>query len=222
MERTPRGTLPGAGSRLRPVVLAGPAGPLEALLQEHEGHAHHHIAVICHPHPLHGGSLNNKVVHRVASVLHGLGATVLRFNFRGVGASVGRFDGGAGELEDAGAALEWMRERHPHARAWLAGFSFGAWIAARLAGSDSSLERLILVAPPVSTEDFSSMRTSRVPKLVFQGTRDELCPMEAIAAEFPGWADPKALIEIDGATHFFDKQLAALAEVLHQALAASV
>ena len=189
------------------------------MLQEHHAHDHAFTAVVCHPHPLHGGTLHNKVVHRLASALHGLGAAVLRLNFRGVGASEGSHDGGRGELEDARAAWTWMRERYPGARRWAGGFSFGAWIAARLAASEADTERVILVAPPVSTSDFSVMHTSPVPKLVIQGTRDDLAPREALAAEFPQWADPKILIEVEGATHFFDKQLGALANAVHQALA---
>jgi len=219
VEPAARGSGAPVASRLQSIVFAGPAGTLEGLLQEREAHHHTLTAVVCHPHPLHGGTLHNKVVHRVASVLHALGAAVLRFNFRGVGASEGRFDGGEGELEDARAALAWMRVRHPRARSWAAGFSFGSWVAAGLAASEPQVERLILVAPPVATEDFSVLRTAAVPKLVIQGTRDDVCPGEVLAAEFPAWADPKTLIEVDGATHFFDRQLGALANALHQALA---
>jgi hypothetical protein len=219
VERAARGTRAPADSRLQSISFPGPAGTLEGLLQEREAHDHTLTAVVCHPHPLHGGSLHNKVVHRVASVLHGLGAAVLRFNFRGVGASEGSFDRGEGELEDARAALVWMRVRYPLAGSWAAGFSFGSWVAARLAACEADVQRLILIAPPVATADFSAMRTAAVSKLVIQGTRDDECPREVLAGAFPAWADPKTLIEVDGATHFFDKQLGALAEALHQALA---
>jgi alpha/beta superfamily hydrolase len=189
------------------------------LLQEHNAHDHDVTVVVCHPHPLHGGTQHNKVVHRVASVLHELGAAVLRFDFRGVGKSEGHHDRGLGELEDARAALSWMRERYPDARRWLAGFSFGSWVAARLAASEHDIERLILVAPPVATSDFSVMRVARVPKLVIQGTADDLAPLAAVEREFPTWAEPKRLITVEGATHFFDRQLGALAEALRGALA---
>lgn len=211
-----------AGSRLREVAFDGPAGSLEGLLQERDDHAHAVTAVVCHPHPLHGGTLHNKVAHRVAAVCHQLGAAVLRFNFRGVGASAGAFDGGAGELEDARAALRWMEARYPYARRWLAGFSFGSWVAARLAAAEPSIERVILVAPPVGRSDFSALRTARVPKLVVQGTADELCPPAALEAEFPRWAEPRALRLVEGATHFFDRQLAALADALRAGLAEPV
>ena len=210
---------PPRATRLRPVAFAGLAGHLDGLLQEHDAHDHAVTAVVCHPHPLHGGTQHNKVVHRVASVLHDLGAAVLRFDFRGVGKSEGRHDHGVGELEDARAALAWMRARYPDARRWLAGFSFGAWVGARLAASERDIEQLILVAPPVATSDFSVMRVAAVPKLVIQGTADDLAPLAALEREFPSWAEPKRLITIGGATHFFDRRLGELADALRAALA---
>jgi uncharacterized protein len=207
-----------ASARLVPVTLRGPAGSLEALLQESEGRTHALAAVVCHPHPLYGGTMHNKVVHRVAQVLHARGAAVLRFNFRGAGASQGSFDAGRGESEDARAALDFMRKRHPHARRWLAGFSFGSWIAARLAASQPDVEQLVLIAPPVRKSDFAVLHHARVPKLVVQGASDRTCPIEDLEREFPLWADPKKLVRVEGATHFFDKQLADLAKALDQAL----
>ena len=111
-----------ATSRLVPVTVPGPEGSLEGLLQEHQGKTARLAALVCHPHPLYGGTLHNKVVHRTASTLHGFGAAVLRFNFRGVGKSEGRFDRGAGELEDARAALGWLEARHVNARFWVHGW----------------------------------------------------------------------------------------------------
>jgi hypothetical protein len=211
----------GTSSRLADLVIPGPAGALQAVLQHHEGSEHGVAALVCHPHPLHGGTLHNKVVHRIATTLHGLGASVLRFNFRGVGESDGRFDQGRGELEDARAALAWLRDRYPEARRWVAGFSFGSWIAARLAASEPDVERLILVAPPVRTADFVVLHHARTPKLVIQGTADDVCRPEDLAREYALWAEPRELVEVPGATHFFDRQLGALAEVVVQALGAA-
>jgi alpha/beta superfamily hydrolase len=135
-----------------------------------------------------------------------------------VGASEGRHDQGIGELEDARAALSFLRERLPGARLWCAGFSFGSWVAARLAASETQVEQLVLVAPPVEKSSFEVMRESRVPKLVLQGTADVTCLPAALEAEFPSWAEPKRLIWIEGATHFFDRQLGPLAEAMSQAL----
>ncbi len=207
-----------AGSRLVPLTIAGPAGRLEGLLQENEARDHSIAALICHPHPLYGGTMHNKVVHRTAAVLYALGAAALRFNFRGAGSSEGHHDRGEGELSDARAALRFLTERYPHARRWLAGFSFGAWIAARLAAAETGIERLILIAPPVRSSSFAVLDSLAVPKLVFQGTDDDICPPAALRDPFAGWAEPKKLVEIPGATHFFDRQLGALAEAMHEAL----
>ena len=211
-----------AGSRLVPLSIAGPAGRLEALLQEHEARDHAIMALVCHPHPLYGGTMHNKVVHRAAAVLHALGAAALRFNFRGAGHSAGRFDRGEGELEDARAALGYLAERYPHARRWVAGFSFGAWIASRLAAAESGIERLILIAPPVTTASFDGLSSLAVPKLVLHGADDDVCPPEALREQFGRWAEPKKLVEIPGATHFFDRQLGTLADAMHEALAGAV
>jgi alpha/beta superfamily hydrolase len=205
-------------TRLANLTIPGPAGPLEALLQDREGHEPAVAAVVCHPHPLYGGTMHNKVAHRVASTLFGLGAAVLRFNFRGVGKSAGTHDRGEGEKEDARAALAWMRWRHPKARLWLAGFSFGSWIAARLSAETPEVERVILVAPALKTSSFETMHHSRTPKLVIQGTDDTVCPPEMLRKDFPQWSDPKRLVWVEGATHFFDRKLAELGEALTSAL----
>jgi alpha/beta superfamily hydrolase len=212
----------GATTRLAAVTIPGPAGPLEGLLQERASGAPAFVALVCHPHPQHGGTMHNKVAHRTASALHDLGAAVLRFNFRGVGKSAGAYDQGAGELEDARAALAFLRARHPGTRCWVAGFSFGAWVAARLAASEPGVERMILVAPPVGTESFAALRTSPVPKHVFQGTADDVCPIALLERELPTWAEPRELIRVEGASHFFDRQLGALAEALTRALSGLV
>ena len=203
-----------SASRLVQLSIPGPVGPLEAVLQERRDGAHAVTAVVCHPHPLYGGTLHNKVVHRAASTLHELGAAVLRFNFRGVGGSAGHYDQGAGELEDARAALAFMRTRHPEARRWLAGFSFGSWIAARLASEEPDIERLLVIAPPFRRSNFEFLHRSRVPKLVIQGRRDDVCPAAVLEAQFPKWAEPKRLVWVEDAGHFFDRRLDALAEAI--------
>jgi alpha/beta superfamily hydrolase len=209
----------GAGfARVQTFLIEGPAGPIEALLQERTEHDHALTAVVCHPHPLFGGTMHNKVVYRVASTLHGLGAAVVRFNFRGVGRSAGTHDRGEGELADARAVLAFLRERYPDARRWVAGFSFGSWVASRLAASEPDAERLILVAPPVHTQTFEEMRTSPVPKLVIQGTADVTCKPENLYALWPQWSEPKRLMKVEGATHFFDRHLNDLAEAVLQGI----
>jgi alpha/beta superfamily hydrolase len=209
-------------ARLVPLELTGPAGRIEALLQEYEDVPPPVVALVCHPHPLYGGTMHNKVVHRVASVLFARGAAVLRFNFRGVGKSEGTHDRGRGERDDALVALDWLRRRHPAARAWIAGFSFGSWVAARTAAAESAVEQLVLIAPPVHTQTFEELRTCAVPKLVVQGTGDEVCRPENLARVFPTWAAPKQQIDVQGASHFFDRQLGELAAALELGLGAAL
>lgn len=211
-------TAPPPSVRLTSLEVPGPAGPLEALLQEHAGVDHPIAALVLHPHPLYGGTFHNKVVHRTASVLVGLGAAVLRINFRGVGASAGHFDQGRGELEDARAAWGWLAARHPESRLWLAGFSFGSWVAARLAAAEPNCERVVLVAPPAGTHDFSVMKHSAVPKLVIQGTADDVCPQARLDEQYPGWAELKRLVLVPGASHFFDRKLTEFGHALEEGL----
>ncbi len=210
-----------APTRLVPVTVPGPAGGLEGLLQIRDPDAPSLAALVCHPHPAYGGTLHNKVVHRLASTLFDLGVAVLRFNFRGVGKSEGTFDDGDGELEDARAALGFLRDRYPGARVWLAGFSFGSWIAARLAADPAErakIERLILIAPPIHRSSFEALRSLATPKLVVQGTVDDLCPKTDLDREYPTWAEPKEVRIVEGATHFFDKRLGDLSHALVEAL----
>ena len=204
--------------RIETHFLAGAAGRLEALLEEPEDGTPLQAALVCHPHPQHGGTMHNKVVYRTARGMLRAGAAVLRFNYRGVGNSAGRYDQGEGELDDARSALRWLEARHPQARLWLAGFSFGSWVAARLAASETAIERVVLIAPGVRTSSFESMRTATVPKLVIQGTADDICPLGALELEYPKWSDPKELVIVEGGTHFFDRQLSALGDALSQHL----
>ena len=205
-------------SRLQTLELPGPIGKLECLLQELAGVAHEKVALVCHPHPLYGGTMHNKVTHRAASTLHARGAAVLRFNFRGVGKSEGKHDKGRGEMQDALALLDWLRRRHPAAEAWIAGFSFGSWVASRAAAAEPAVKRMILIAPPVHTQTFEEMKSCHVPKLVIQGTADEVCKPENLARVFTTWADPKRLELVEGASHFFDRRLTELAAAIERGL----
>lgn len=210
------------GVRLQSLTLAGPAGAIEALHQADPDHPHPIAVLLCHPHPLGGGTMHNKVVHRAAATFVEMGAAVLRFNFRSVGKSEGTFDDGRGERDDARAMWVWLKERHPNARKWISGFSFGSWVGAHLAAYEHECERMILIAPPVTSRDFSILDRTPVPKHVVQGTNDDLCPAPDLEARFGAWAEPKKVVWVPGATHFFDKQLAELANALREVLADAV
>ena len=202
-------------TRLR---VPGPAGALETLTTCPANGADA-TAVICHPHPLQGGTMDNKVIHTLARALGELGLRTVRFNFRGVGASDGEHGQGVGETDDALAVLRWVQERRPRDALWLAGFSFGAFVALRAAAT-FPVARLILVAPPVHLyPHLGPPPAPRAPTLVLQGEQDDIVP----AAEVATWADrlePRPSLRLfPGVGHFFHGRLNDLRAAIHEALA---
>jgi len=188
------------------LALAGPAGALEALtLCPAQGDSIA-TAVILHPHPLHGGTMQNKVVHTLARGFAELGVASVRFNFRGVGASAGRFAHGEGETEDALAAIEWVRSRRPGAPIWLAGFSFGAYVALRTA-AQSQVSGLITVAPAVHLYDFSTLALPQCPWLLIHGEADEVVPVEAVRDWLSGVVPQPQTLFLPDVGHFFHGRL---------------
>src|SRR5215472_7959154 len=188
--------------------LPGPSGALEALIEtplNDQGEAASTplaFAVICHPHPLYGGTLDNKVVHTLARAFNQLGAPTIRFNFRGVGASAGAYDEGRGETEDAFAAIAFGRNRWPDAPLWLAGFSFGGAVAVRAAGS-AQPGRLVLVAPAITRIGVNGTAAPACPWLVVQGDADDVVP-PAEVLEWAGSLTPAPEVAVvRDAGHFF-------------------
>ena len=189
------------------VIFAGPEGRLE-------GRYHHSetprapIAIILHPHPQHGGTMNNKVVYNLYYVFVKKGFSVLRFNFRGVGRSQGEFDNGLGELSDAASALDWLQSVNPNAAAcWVAGFSFGAWIGMQLLMRRPEIEGFISVAPPANMYDFTFLAPCPSSGLILQGTDDDVVP-EPSVEKLANKLKLQKNIVIDyhlvkGANHFF-------------------
>ena len=203
--------------RIESHLLDGPAGKLEALLDVPDDDAPRAIAVVCHPHPLFGGTMHNKVVYRVARALRCSGYIVLRFNFRGVGQSQGRHDDGAGEIEDARAALDWLRIRYPGLPYTLAGFSFGARVSLSLGCALPDAGRLIALGFPAKLEPPGTLAHCTVPKVFIQSTQDEHGPRREMEAFYAGVAEPKRLIWVEARDHFFaggleelERQVAAL------------
>ncbi len=199
--------------RIEAHSLAGPAGALEALLEEPETGEPREAILVCHPHPAHGGTMHNKVVYRLARGLRRSGAVVLRFNFRGVGRSEGVYDQSIGELEDARAALSWLRARYPDLPYSLAGFSFGSRIILRLGCAIEGATRLIAVGFPTWREDNTYLSNCAVPKFFIQSTQDEFGPAEALNLLYENFAEPKRLIYIPASNHFFQGALEELEEV---------
>jgi uncharacterized protein len=188
------------------LTLAGPAGGLETLTACPAGTARAATVVICHPHPLHGGSMQNKVVHTLARGFGEHGVRSVRFNFRGVGASEGRFAHGDGETEDALAVLEWVRGQRPHDAIWLAGFSFGAFVALR-AARVAQVAGLVTVAPAVHLYDVSEIRLPDCPWLLIQGEDDEVVPVTVVQRWLTGLHPHPQAVFLPGVGHFFHQRL---------------
>jgi hypothetical protein len=195
--------------------IPGPVGLLEALREvPAAAQAPRAFGVICHPHPLFGGTMTNKVVHMLARSCHELGMPTLRFNFRGVGASAGQYDDGRGETEDALAVIEQGRALWPGAALWLAGFSFGAWVALR-AAPRAAAARLVTVAPPVGRWDFAGLGTPGCPWLIVQGDQDELVDAAAVQQWAALQQPAPQLALLAGAEHFFHGRLNELRDVVN-------
>ena len=198
--------------RIESHTIAGPAGDLEALLEEPEDREPHTAAVVCHPHPLYGGAMHNKVVYRLARGLRRAGVVVLRFNFRGVGRSHGVHGHLTGEIEDARAALDWLRARYEGLPFALAGFSFGARVVTRLACEVVGARFVLAAGFPTRMVSADYLETCTVPKVFLQSTHDQFGPRAEMDALFARVAEPKQLIYVESADHFFAGGLEELEE----------
>jgi len=191
--------------------LAGRAGRLQAIYQPHD---HCEAAVlICHPHPLYGGTMRNKVVYWMARAFEDQGCAVLRFNFRGVEQSEGTWDDGVGETDDTRCALDWLHTQLPTTPLWLAGFSFGCYAGLRAARDDARVQRLFAVSPAVAHYDFSFMEGDNRPLTVIQGLADEVVDADAVIQ----WVNTllqAILVPIEDAGHFYPNHQQALQQAL--------
>lgn len=194
-------------------ILSGPAGKLEVLSSCLNPNAIEKVAVICHPHPLFGGTMHNKVVYSIAKAFKEVGWAHLRFNFRGVGQSEGEYAAGVGETEDLMAVLAWVKTVAPNAAIYLAGFSFGAYVA--LCGAkQQTVARLILVAPAVKNFGFATVTAIESPCLVIQGEQDEIVPPQAVFDWINQLESPVKVARFPTAGHFFHGQLVELRQVI--------
>jgi uncharacterized protein len=191
----------------RSLFLAGPAERLEALLWTSADPDPKFVAVVCHPHPLYGGTMHNKVVFQAAKALHQNGATVLRFNFRGVGLSEGTYDRGQGEQDDVRAAIDYLSAEFPGRPILVSGFSFGSSVGLRVGCCDARVVQLIGLGLPVDNIDMSFLRACEKPKLIIQGGSDQFGARASIEALFVTLPEPKRLAIVEGADHFFTGQL---------------
>ena len=200
------------------VMISGPDGRLEARYHHAEAPTAP-MALVLHPHPQHGGTMNNKVVYAIYQCFRERGFSVLRFNFRGVGRSQGKFDHGFGELSDAAAALDWMQTHNANASCcWIAGFSFGAWIAMQVLMRRPEIHGFIAVSPPANHFDFTFLAPCPSSGLIVQGNKDDVVP-EANVAKLAQRLQSQRQIEIDyrvikGANHFFEDKLDQLSSTI--------
>jgi len=191
----------------RSFFLEGSAGRLEATLWTAAVPDPNFVAVVCHPHPLFGGTMHNKVVYQAAKALHQRGAAVLRFNFRGAERSEGEHDRGIGEQDDVRAAIDYLAVEFPGKPVFVAGFSFGSWVGLRVGCEDARVAGLIGLGLPVNNVDASYLRTCAKPKLLIQGGNDQFGSRANIEALFATLPEPKRLVIIEHADHFFTGRL---------------
>jgi len=209
--------MPPEAGAIRSLFLNGPAGQLEGLLNS-GGLDATHAAMVCHPHPLFGGTLHNKVVFHAMKALNSFGFPVLRFNFRGTGLSQGEHDHGRGEIDDVRTALNWL-DGEFHLPIVLAGFSFGAAVGLAAGAEDGRVDSLIGLGLPVvpvdeRDYDFECLRSSPKPKLFVSGSRDQYGPRARLEKMVESFAEPKQLILIDSADHFFEGRLRELRQAI--------
>lgn len=195
----------------------GPAGKLEVAMGTPIGMDRSALGIVCHPHPLHGGTMYNKVVTTLARTLQGFGLTTVRFNFRGVGKSQGEFDHGRGEVEDLLAVVKWVQQQTHYQEIWLSGFSFGAFIAASGA-TRLSVKKLITIAPPVMHFPMRDLPPILCDWIIAQGEKDDVVPPEEVFIFAESRQPPPVLIKLPEADHFFHGQLGVLREKLEEAL----
>jgi alpha/beta superfamily hydrolase len=211
----------------------GPAGPLEALLDEpaidrgvspdgylQSGRASglRAAVVLGHPHPQYGGTMHTKTIYQAAKALARIGCVVLRFNFRGVGRSAGAFDQGNGEREDFRAALDFVSAQYPGLPVWAGGMSFGSWIALTVGAEDPRVSALLGIAVTVNHYDFSAVAGSIKPKFFIHGERDEICPLKDVREFYARAHEPKELVVIDAADHLFDGRVGEVADAIEDLL----
>ncbi|MBT3558437.1 MAG: alpha/beta hydrolase [Rhodospirillales bacterium] len=208
------------------VIFNGPEGRIEGRYYHSKKHGAP-VALILHPHPQHGGTMNNKVVYAMYENFIGRGFSTLRFNFRGVGRSQGVFDNGQGELSDAASALDWMQGHNPNAQScWIGGFSFGAWISMQLMMRRPEITGFISVAPPASTNDFTFLAPCPASGLIVHGSADEVVPVSSVD-KLAAKLSAQKNIEIDyrvvkGCNHFFNNHLPQLTDHLNDYLEKSL
>lgn len=208
------------------IIITGPAGRIEGRLNTHKD-PFAPVALILHPHPLYGGSMNNKVTYTLYKNFYERGFNACRFNFRGIGKSSGSFDNGEGELMDAASVLDWLQAKFPHASSyWISGFSFGAWIAMQLLMRRPELQSFVCVAPPANQYDFNFLAPCPVSGQIIQGTDDKVVTTVSVQGVVEKINRQKnisvELAMVEGASHFFLEHLEALGDLVRNYIEKSI
>jgi alpha/beta superfamily hydrolase len=191
-----------AGDVQLEVILREPQEPLQGAV------------VVCHPHPVYGGTMDNKVVYRSAKAAVETGLAALRFNFRGVGRSTGQFDQGLGEQDDTVAAIDWLEKKYPDRPLALMGYSFGSWVGLRVGCLDPRITAMVALAPPLNLYDFEFLTRNEKPTRFIVGTRDEFCSIEKMEQLERKLPSSSSLHRIDGAEHFFTDHIEAIQSLI--------
>lgn len=198
------------------VIIPGPEGRIEGRYH-HTGEPGAPIAIILHPHPLHGGTMNNKVSYALFKSFVEMGFNTLRFNYRGVGKSQGKFDHGEGELSDGASCLDWLQTHNPQpAQCWIAGFSFGAWLGMQLLMRRPEVDGFISISPPANMYDFTFLAPCPVSGLMVQGSHDDIVPQESVTKLVTKLSLQRGITidyrTVDGADHFFTNALGVMTD----------
>ena len=208
------------------IIIPGPEGRLEARYQKGKDQRSP-ICLVLHPHPRQGGTMNNKIVYNIYHAFKNIGFATLRFNFRGVGKSQGSYDNGVGELTDAAAALDWLQNENPTAQnTWIAGFSFGSWLALQLLMRRPEIAGFVAVSPPANLYDFSFLAPCPASGLIIQGTDDKIVEAEQVSGLADKLNKQKNLKvvykKLIGADHFFKNELDDIQDVITKYLRKSI
>ena len=197
--------------------ITGPSGTLEVKLDLPAGEPRA-VAVIAHPHPQYGGTMQTRAVHETARALLRIGVAALRFNFRGTGASAGAFDDGRGEGDDYRAALDYAATGFPGLPIWAVGMSFGAWVAGDIGAADPRVALILAIAPAVDHYDYSALAAAGKPVFIVHGEEDTIAPVRHVRRLYAGLAEPKELVVIEGADHVFDGRTSIVGEAIEDLL----
>jgi alpha/beta superfamily hydrolase len=205
-------------NQIKEILFTGPDGRLVGKYKKGQS-LNPPVALLLHPHPLYGGTMNNPIIMELYNIFDDLGFSTFRFNFRGVGKSEGKFDNGLGELADAAAALDWVQRQNPNTnQCWVSGFSFGAVICMQLLMRRPEITRFVSVSPQPNLYDFNFLAPCPASGLIVHGKKDEIAPLEDVQKLAQKLQAQKNITveyeEVSGANHFYDNEIPKLKKII--------